>query len=477
LTRLRSVGNTPQNFVADVYYRGPQGELSNTHNININEDTGFAYLVGCTGGGANCGGLYIVDINDPKNPQKAACHSPRYTHDTECIVYDGPDTRYTGREICYCFDAGYGMTIKDVTNKNSIQTIGVMGSYGPTYCHQGWVSDNREFVLMNDELGPTGRTYVFNVTNLQNPTCIYQQGSQCYYNHGNDQASSAQHNNYIIGGYVFQANYRSGVRILDVSDQRTLSLAGYLETSLYDPNTGGFNGQWSIYPFLPSGTVVANDIENGLFVFQFQGQHFHLVTSQDSIQLCGSAKQKVRLQVKTFKANTVGEVNFLVNGLPEEIKVQFGKSPLKENEVTDLTFSSEKAAAGSYEFTLTAIDSKSGKTVQKKMVLDVFPANPEFNYEVVPQRNGEYKVIYTANKPGTFPLNILLNNSPISGSPFVVGVTDSGPTKTHTQGTKSPIVTGKLTAFFSFAFILTVLVVLAVRIYRRNQVYRNGSQV
>jgi len=314
------------------------------------------------------------------------------------------------------------------------------------------------------------------VTNLQNPTCINQQGDQCYYNHGNDQAGSAQHNNYIINGYVFQANYRSGVRILDVSNQKSISLAGFLETSLYDPNTPGFGGQWSVYPFLPSGTIVANDIENGLFVLSFKRQHFHLVTSQDSIQLCGGAEQKVTLQVKSYNSNTVGDVSFLINGLPEEVKVEFGKPTLKENEATDLIFSTENAATGTYEFTLTATDMKSAKTVQKKMVLDVFPHNPEFKYEIVAQANGEFKVAYTANKPGTYPLHVLLNSSPISGSPFVVGVkesSDSGNLKY--QENKSPIATGKLTAFFSFAFIITVLVVLAVRIHRRNQLYCNNS--
>jgi hypothetical protein len=30
---------------------------------------------------------------------------------------------------------------------------------------------------------------------------------------------------------------------------------------------GGFNGDWGVYPYLPSGTIVVSNIEDGLFVF------------------------------------------------------------------------------------------------------------------------------------------------------------------------------------------------------------------
>ena len=36
----------------------------------------------------------MVDVSDPLNPLYVGCYGgDGYVHDTECIVYDGPDTR------------------------------------------------------------------------------------------------------------------------------------------------------------------------------------------------------------------------------------------------------------------------------------------------------------------------------------------------------------------------------------------------
>ncbi len=86
LTRLRGArGGSPKTFTADTVY----DEVSNTHNLDINEDTGFAYLVGTS----TCrGGLHMVDIRSPKSPKFAGCfEEDGYTHDSQCVVYDGPD--------------------------------------------------------------------------------------------------------------------------------------------------------------------------------------------------------------------------------------------------------------------------------------------------------------------------------------------------------------------------------------------------
>ena len=49
---------------------------------------------------AVAGGLHVVDVNDPLNPTFAGCYGgDGYVHDAECLVYDGPDTRFNGREV------------------------------------------------------------------------------------------------------------------------------------------------------------------------------------------------------------------------------------------------------------------------------------------------------------------------------------------------------------------------------------------
>ena len=41
------------------------------------------------------GGLFAVDVSEPKNPKFAGCFGgDGYTHDAQCLVYRGPDVRY-----------------------------------------------------------------------------------------------------------------------------------------------------------------------------------------------------------------------------------------------------------------------------------------------------------------------------------------------------------------------------------------------
>ncbi|MEM1269970.1 MAG: choice-of-anchor B family protein, partial [Bacteroidota bacterium] len=100
LTQLRGI-EEPQTFTETAIYRG----INSAHNIVINEETGFAYAVGSSGGGETCGGgLHMIDINEPTNPTFAGCFADAstgrsgtgYSHDAQCVVYTGPDADYSG---------------------------------------------------------------------------------------------------------------------------------------------------------------------------------------------------------------------------------------------------------------------------------------------------------------------------------------------------------------------------------------------
>lgn len=86
----------------------------------INEETGYLYAVGSR---TCAGGLHIVDIRDPSDPQFAGCFADDgYTHDAECVVYSGPDSDYTGHELCFCYNEDT-LTIVDVTHKDDMKMI------------------------------------------------------------------------------------------------------------------------------------------------------------------------------------------------------------------------------------------------------------------------------------------------------------------------------------------------------------------
>ncbi len=70
-------------------------------------------------------------------------------------------------------------------------------------------------------------------------------------------------------GFLYQANYTIGLRILDLADVADGSLS---EVAFFDTHPesdrGVFEGAWSVYPFFDSCTVIVSDIERGLFVLR-----------------------------------------------------------------------------------------------------------------------------------------------------------------------------------------------------------------
>ena len=149
LTRLRSVASPPATFTADAHY----GAFGNAHNIAINEDTGYAYVVGTTDCG---GGPHFVDISTPTAPTFAGCIvESDYTHDTQGGVYSGPDVDYAGREVCFNSNENR-VNIVDATDKNNAFRISPISYSGISYTHQGWLTEDQQDFLVNAALDEGG---------------------------------------------------------------------------------------------------------------------------------------------------------------------------------------------------------------------------------------------------------------------------------------------------------------------------------
>ncbi len=151
------------------------GEFGSAHNIVADEDAGFVYSVGST----TCNsGLHIVDVRDPTNPQFAGCFGEDgYVHDAQCVVYQGPDSRYHDREICFCYNEDT-LTVVDVTAKAAPELVSRVKYENSFYTHQGWLLEDQSFLLLNDELdelyGPTPRTrsMIWSVETLTDPILV-----------------------------------------------------------------------------------------------------------------------------------------------------------------------------------------------------------------------------------------------------------------------------------------------------------------
>ena len=270
LTQLRDVEpeERPVTFAETVRYDG----VETAHNVAINPESGFAYIVGGSGAGTTCGGgLHMVNIQDPTAPTFAGCFADPstgksdtgYTHDAQCVNYEGPDRDYQGREVCFNSNET-AVNIADVTNKNNPTTIANATYPQVGYTHQAWLTEDHRFLYVDDELDEAEgfvdrtRTLVFDVTDLDSPALETSYlGSTV----------SIDHNQYIDGNYSYQANYQSGLRVLDVASPENPEEVAFFDT-YPDGNEASFDGAWSTYPFFERNMVLISSIGEGLFVVQ-----------------------------------------------------------------------------------------------------------------------------------------------------------------------------------------------------------------
>jgi choice-of-anchor B domain-containing protein len=267
LTRLRGLSpqasGLPSLTTYDVLYDG----IASAHNIVINEDSGFAYSVGSSGGGETCGGgFHMIDIREVTNPTFVGCFAETetgrgYSHDAQCVTYKGPDTRYTGHEICIGSNAN-SMLVADVTDKANPRMLSRATYPNVAYAHQGWFTDDQKYFFMDDEADegrgiPKTRTMIWDMTDLENPVLAKEHLGV---------AATSDHNLYIQGDYMYQANYKSGLRILNISDPENPREVAFFDTAPYTENNAGYQGAWSLYPFFRSGVIIVSSIEQGLFL-------------------------------------------------------------------------------------------------------------------------------------------------------------------------------------------------------------------
>jgi len=267
LSRLRDAAPAamPITFTEDAHY----DRIASAHNVVINEETGFAFAVGVSSGGETCGGgLHMIDIREPKSPSFVGCFQDTetgsqrtgYSHDAQCVVYEGPDETYRGREICLGSNET-ALSIADVTDKDNPIAIARAAYPNVGYAHQGWLDDQHEFFYMNDEGDEVSgtvdhtRTLVWDVKDLDDPVLVKE-----YFG----PSTSSDHNLYIVGNTMYQSNYVSGLRIVDISNRGEPREVGFFDT-VAESDDPGFDGSWSNYPFFASGTIVVTSGKEGVF--------------------------------------------------------------------------------------------------------------------------------------------------------------------------------------------------------------------
>ena len=271
LTQLLAVPRPPAVFQETAHY----DRFETAHTLILNEATGYAYAAG----GNTCGGgLHMVDVRTPTRPTFAGCYTDRsvgggaagdlsaWIHDAQCVLYHGPDQPFRGHELCLTAAMG-GLGIADVTDKQHPKTIGFGVYPNPGGIHQGWFTDDQRYFFVDDELDEFyaqvdgtpmhTRTLVFDLAKLEDPVLLTE-----YY----ATTTAIDHNLYIRGRYMYQANYAAGLRILDIQDPQHPREVGYLRTTLAADAVATGDGAFGSYPYFRSKAIAVSSMREGLFL-------------------------------------------------------------------------------------------------------------------------------------------------------------------------------------------------------------------
>lgn len=362
LMQLDGVSNPPVEFDESEHYNG----FGHCHTLTIDAVSGYCY---CNGTSTYNGGLHIVNIQDPLNLTLAGgFDADGYTHDCFVWTYDGPDPDYQGREIVFACNEDE-LTIVDCTDKTDCQLIQSYAYQNVGYVHQGWITKDLKHFLIDDELDEQElgnddidygtRTHIFDVEDLDNAD---------YMGYYESASPSIDHNLYAKDQFIYESNYRSGVRILDAVKvgEGLLKEVGFFD--LYPANDNAqFSGTWSNYPYLPSGVNIATHMYEGFYILQPK----LIQLAQDNFDLCGV--DQIVLDV-TVNAEIAFPVTFAVENIGS---VTVEANALESTGNTTVTISGlNSLSSGTYQAIL-ALETTFGQQYEVPFTISISGGSPE----------------------------------------------------------------------------------------------------
>lgn len=222
------------------------------HNIFIDSTSARMYV---------CGGplqFAVFSLDDPTSPTlllncptEVSFWGPiGYVHD----VYVRNDTAY--------LNAGpNGLFVVDFNDINNPQMVGSMDVYPQSgYNHSGWLMEDKPYYALADE--NHGRDVkIVDVSDFSDIHVVDTISTDVNVN-------SIPHNLIYKDDMLYISYYFDGVYVFDCSDPTKPEVAGFYDTSTEQHQSGVYRGCWGVYPFLPSGRILASDMQTGIWVLE-----------------------------------------------------------------------------------------------------------------------------------------------------------------------------------------------------------------
>lgn len=262
LTQLRDVISPTVTFTTTAHF----GQF-NAHNLHINEDSGYAYILRTTTPILCESAIYMVNIQDPLNPTDAGCvNDGGAASDAMCVIYHGPDPEYQNKEIC-ATASDDNIVVHDVSDKANPVLLADLDYSDIKRAHNTWFTEDHRFFLSSDmydetDFGLNTRIFAWDVSDLNNPTIIDIYEADY---------TASDHNLWVKGDYAYIGNFHAGMRMLDISalkDGGQMTAGPFLDLFPTDDNASHHGGVWAIYPFFESDTIAVSGKMTGMYLLR-----------------------------------------------------------------------------------------------------------------------------------------------------------------------------------------------------------------
>lgn len=241
--------------------------FTSAHNIFIDEPNGRLYVVGSNG---NISGVIILDIaTDPDNPILLGTPilEGGYVHDM-----------YVKDHIGYAASGNDGLFVFDFTDPETPVLQGSLTDYiGAGYNHSNWPTSDGNYLVFADETKGTA----LKIANISDFNDIYVESQFKSERLAPEHTNSVAHNPFIRGQYAIVSYYHEGVQIYDISNPDSVLNVAYYDTFRDHDSYAGWLGAWGVYPFLPSGNIIASDIQNGLHILSVENITFETMNAPE----------------------------------------------------------------------------------------------------------------------------------------------------------------------------------------------------
>ena len=212
--------------------------LNTIHALHVDTTLGFLYAYGSN---LFNGGAVVLDIHtDPYNPVYVG------KFDQLGYIHDG----YADNDTLYGSHIYTGLlSITDMRDKQNPVLLGTIQTPGK-FTHNSWLLIDHKTILTTDETTPSFVT----AYNIEDPSDIQETDRFST----NDGFGSIGHNTHILNDWAITSWYTDGLTIADAHKPDNLVITGWYDT--WNGTGANFDGCWGTYPFFPSGTVLATNI-------------------------------------------------------------------------------------------------------------------------------------------------------------------------------------------------------------------------